>query len=136
MTEMLSRWPVLVELSLLDDDRDADGVLTDAAVTRLFVEVRGAYAAECSTLDLPTAEVRDVVVTRGAVPVPDAFVSVSVAVVEVFPESFTMEARIRPGEGAGIAGSASCVVVPAGGAVGDALRAELIELAQNARHMH
>ena len=133
---MLSRWPVLVELSLLDGDRDADGFLTDLAMAHLFAEARRAYASECSQLDLAAAEVRDVVVRRGAVAAPGSTASVSAAVVEVFPDRFTMEARIRPAEGLGIAGSASCVVAPAGGEVSDALQAELIALAHGARHFH
>ncbi len=136
VTEMVTHWPVLEQLTLHEDERDADGFLTDGALTRLFAEVRGAYAAGCKALDLTAAEVRDVVVRRGSVPAPGADASVSVAVVEVFPESFTMEARVRPAEGLGIAGSATCTVVPAGGAVSRELKAELIALAQTARHLH
>ena len=135
VTEMMSHWPVLVQLPLRDEDRDADGFLTDAAVARLFAEGRTAYAAECTELDLAAAEVTDVVTRRGAVAAPGALALVGVAVVEVFPERFTMEARIRALEGAGTAASATCAVAPPGG-VSEALKARLIALAQAARHLH
>jgi acyl-CoA thioesterase FadM len=135
MSEVLSTWPVVVELPLGAEDRDADGTLTEAAVDRLFAEGRVAYAAECPELDLADADVTDLVLRRGSVAAPGQVAVVGVAVVEVFPDSFTMEARIRPAEGSGVAATAACVVVPAGG-VTDALRARLIALAQTARHHH
>jgi hypothetical protein len=62
-------------------------------------------------------------------------VAVGVAVAEVFPDRCTVEIRIRPAEGPGVAGAATCSVRPPGG-VDDVLRAELIERAQGARHLH
>ena len=135
MSEILSTWPVVVELSLRAEDRDGDGFLTDEGIDRLFAEARAAYAAECPELDLASVDVRDVVLRRGAVAAPGDAVLVGVAVVEVFPDTFTMDLRIRPAEGSGIAGSASCVVAPAGGVTGE-LRSRLIALAQTARHHH
>jgi hypothetical protein len=121
MSEILSTWPVVVELPLRADDRDADGFVTHDGIERLFAEARAAYAAECPELDLDAATIGELVLQRGAV--------------EVFPDTFTMDLRIRPAEGRGIAGSASCVVAPAGG-VADELRSRLIALAQTARHYH
>ena len=135
MSEILSTWPVVVELPLRAEDRDGEGFLTDDALERLFAEARAAYAADCPELDLVTAAVTDVVLRRGAVAAPGDLALVGVAVVEVFPDTFTMDLRIRPAEGSGIAGSASCVVAPAGG-VGGELRSRLIALAQTARHHH
>jgi acyl-CoA thioesterase FadM len=135
MSEVLSTWPVVVELPLRAEDLDPDGFLTDEAVVRLFAEARRAYAEVCPELDLESADLTDVVVRPGAVAAPGALARVGVAVVEVFPETFTMEARVRPEQGAGIAATASCVVAPAGG-VTDGLRSRLIALAQTARHHH
>ncbi|HJR25511.1 MAG TPA: hypothetical protein VJ804_08565 [Acidimicrobiales bacterium] len=135
MSEVLSTWPVVIPLALRDEDRDADGFLTTDAVTRLFATGRAAYAAECPELDLDSAVVRELVAKRGGVAAPGAEVLVGVAVVEVFPEQFTMEVRIRPDEGHGVAGTASCAMAPPGG-VSDELRSRLIALAQTARHLH
>ena len=135
MTEVLSHWPVVVELPLQDGDRDAEGFLVDEGITRLLAAGCAAYAAGGTRLDLATATVDDVVLRRGAVPVPGGVVAVGVAVAEVFPDRCTIEVRIRPAEGPGVAGAATCAVRPPGG-VGDELRAELIERAQAARHLH
>jgi hypothetical protein len=135
MTEVLSHWPVVVELPLQDGDRDAAGFLVDEGIARLLAAGCAAYAAGGTRLDLAAATVDDVVLRRGAVPVPDGVVAVGVAVAEVFPDRCTVEIRIRPAEGPGVAGAATCSVRPPGG-VHDVLRAELIERAQGARHLH
>jgi hypothetical protein len=135
MSEILSTWPVVVELPLRAEDRDGDGFVTHDGIERLFAEARAAYAAECPELDLDAATISELVLQRGAVAAPGGAAVVGVAVVEVFPDTFTMDLRIRPAEGRGIAGSASCVVAPAGG-VADELRSRLIALAQTARHYH
>jgi hypothetical protein len=65
-------------------------------------------------------------------------VTVSVGVVEVFPDRFTMLARVRPvgpADGDGLAASASCSLSP-GGAVPTAMRDEFIALAHAAAHFH
>jgi hypothetical protein len=132
MTDLVSTWPVVLELPLGGDDRDDEGVLLDGAVERLFAEARGAYAEVCPELDLSDAAVSEIVVRRGAAAEGEVAV-VGIAVVEVFPTTFTMDLRVRPAEGPGIAATGSCVVAPAGG-VSDALRRRLIDLAQTARH--
>ena len=135
MSELVSTWPVVMELPVGDEDRDADGVLTDDGVERLFAEARSAYADLCPELDLAAATVSELVRRPGGVAAPGRAAVVGVAVVEVFPETFTMDLRVRPAEGSGIAASASCTVAPAGG-VGAELRSRLIALAQTARHYH
>jgi hypothetical protein len=60
---------------------------------------------------------------------------VSVNVVEVFPNSFTMAARLRPDDRDGIAATASCTLSP-GGEVPKAIRDEFIALAHEAKHIH
>jgi hypothetical protein len=135
MTEMVSHWPVVLELPVRTHDRDADGCLTDDALERLFAEGRAAYAAECPELDLTTADVSELALRPRGAPAEGTTAVVGIAVTEVFPDGFTMEAKVRPEEGSGIAGSATCLVSPAGG-VSDELRSRLIALAQTARHLH
>lgn len=91
---MVSRWPVLVSLPVADSDRGADGRLTEPAVERLFAQARAAFA-KCATVDDSTLELRESTVQPGTASAGDG-VTVSVAVVEVFPDRFTMEARLRP----------------------------------------
>src|SRR4051794_20509069 len=116
-----SKWPVLVSLAVVDGDRDDEGALTEAGAERLFAEGRAAYVGECST-------VQDIVVLEQAVQaglvVAGGEVTVSVAVVEVFPDSFTMHALIRAdGEPSS---AAKAKVAPASGVVTDAMRDEFI----------
>lgn len=137
-SEILTRWPVVVSLAVTPADRDADGRLTAPAIERLFTEGRAAYFDECSTIDGSTVEVRGSTVQPGRAAVSDDGVTVAVAVVEVFPDSFTMTARMRPdgpSDGEGIAATAWCSVSP-GGTVSTALRDELIAIAHAAKHFH
>src|SRR5205085_10095972 len=102
VTEMMSRWPVHAWLPLSGDERDVDGFLTEAGIAGLFEQVRAVYLRDCATLvDVPLA-VDGAVLERGSVPVPGEQVSVSVAVVEVFPDHVTMTMRFRPQEGPGV----------------------------------
>jgi hypothetical protein len=71
-------------------------------------------------------------------PIDDTGVTVAVAVVEVYPDSFTMTARIRPAgpaSGDGIAATAWCSLAPRG-EVTNAMRDEFIAHAHSARYMH
>jgi hypothetical protein len=137
---MISRWPVLVSLPVAADERDAGGQLTEASVERLFAAARDAYFAECATLDAAAVEVLAATVTLGGARVGDGGVTVSACVVEVFPDSFTMSARIRPadvgdGAGFGVAATAWCSLSP-GGEVTEAMRDEFIAHAHAASHLH
>jgi hypothetical protein len=137
-SEIFTRWPVVVSRAVTPADRDADGRLTEAAIERLFTEGRAAYFDECSTIDGSTVDVRQTKVQPGRAAVSDAGVTVAVAVVEVFPDSFTMTARMRPdgpSDGEGIAATAWCSVSP-GGTVSTAMRDELIAMAHAAKHLH
>jgi hypothetical protein len=130
-----SKWPVLVSLAVLDGDRDDEGALTEAGVARLFAEARAAYFDSCTTID--GAEV--VVQEQGAQPglvVEGDEVTVSVSVVEVFPDSFTMHALVRPAAGGEESAAAKAKVAPASGEVTGAMRDEFIAKAHAARHYH
>ena len=134
MSGIVSRWPVVVSLPVGADERDDEGRLTEAAVERLFAEVRAAYFEQCTTVDRSALEVRETKVRVAGEPVGDA-VTVSASVVEVFPDSFTMNARIRPGEGGEVAAEAWCSLSP-GGEVTKPMRDEFIALAHAATHFH
>jgi hypothetical protein len=132
---MVSRWPVLVPLPVVASDRDEDGRLTDAAVERLFGQARAAYFERCATVDGSTLELRGSSAQRGRAAAGDDGVTVSVSVVEVFPDSFIMTARLRPRDGDGIAATAWCSLSP-GGEVPTAMRDEFIALAHTATYVH
>jgi acyl-CoA thioesterase FadM len=135
---VLNRWPVRVELPVPTADCDADGRLTDGAVERLFAEARTVYYAECSTLDASTVEVLEITVDPNRGVVGNEGVTISVSVVEVFPDSFTMTARLRPVDPESddpIAASAWCSLSP-GGEVTTAMRDEFIAHVHAARYMH
>ena len=135
MSEILSRWPVVVSLPVGADDCDADGRLTEAAVERLFAEARTAFFDECDTVDASTVALRATQVLPGDVGVGEAGVTVSVSVVEIFDDGFTMEARLRPADGPGVAAMARSSMSP-GAEVSKAMRDEFIALAHAARHYH
>jgi len=135
MSSMVSRWPVLISATVTTDDVDGEGMLRAEAVERLFGQARDVYLASCRTLEGRELEVRDVVVTASDTAVAPGQVTVSVSAVEVFPDRFTMNARIRPAAVEGIAADAACSVAP-DGPVTDEIRDELIALAHAARHYH
>ena len=133
-----TRWPIVVSLPVLAGERDGEGHLVASGIERLFAEARTAYFATCSTLGGVTVELQRATVEPGGAPVDDAGVTVAVAVVEVFPDSFTMTARIRPNgpaDGDGIAATGWCQLTP-GGEVTNAMRDEFIAHAHAARYMH
>jgi hypothetical protein len=135
---ILSRWPVLVSLPVAASDCDADGRLVNAAVERLFAEARATYFERCPTVDPSSLELQSSKVDRGLATVTSDGVTVSVGVVEVFPDRFTMLARVRPvgpADGDGLAATASCSLSP-GGEVPNAMRDEFIALAHSAAHIH
>ena len=131
---MLSRWPVIVSVPVSPDERGAHGELTDQAIERIFAAGRSAYFELCKTVDAAGVVVNGCSVLRGAAP-PGDRVTVSVNVIEVYPDTFTMSARIRPAEGDGIAATGRCSLTP-GGPVTDSMRDEFIALAQSARRTH
>lgn len=131
---MVSRWPVVLSLPVAASVRDGDGRLTNAAVERLFGQARVAYFERCTTVDASTLEVRKSSTQPGEAAAGDG-VTVSVNVTEVFPDSFTMTARIRPREGDGIAATAWCSLTPSG-EVPRAMRDEFIALAHAAAYTH
>jgi hypothetical protein len=131
---MVSRWPVLLSLPVGATDRDEDGRLTDAGVERLFAQARAAYFEQCRTVDASALKIVSCTVQRGRAEVGDG-ASVSVNVVEVFPDRFTMTAMLRPDAGGDIAATAFCSLSP-GGIVSTAMRDEFIALAHAARYVH
>jgi acyl-CoA thioesterase FadM len=134
-TDIVSRWPVVITLPVEPGDHDADGYLTDAGTERMFALARERYFDLCRTVDTSTLEVQRSAAARGSATVNATGVTISVNVTEVYPETFTMSARIRPCDGPGVAADARCSLFPGGG-VTNAMRDEFIALAHNARHTH
>jgi hypothetical protein len=138
MSGIVSRWPVVVTLPVTASDRDAAGRLVDGAVERLAAEARSAYFERCATVDPSTIDVRSSRVQTGQCAATADEVTVSVGVVEVYPETFTILARIRPvgpADGDGIAATATHSLAPGGG-VSTAMRDEFINHAHTAAHIH
>ena len=131
---MVSRWPVLLSFPVAHADCDDDGRMTEAAVERAFALARATYFERCTTVDASTLEITSSAVQPGNAPA-HGHVTVSVNVTEVFPDRFTMIARLRPGVGDGIAATAWCSLSP-GGMVPTAMRDEFIALAHAAAHIH
>ncbi len=80
MTEMVSHWPVVLELPVRTQDREADGCLNDEALERFFAAARAAYAAECPELDLAAATVSHVPLRPRGAPAEGTSAVVGVAV--------------------------------------------------------
>ena len=136
---MISKWPVRLELPVGADDADGDGRLTRAAGERLFTAARDAYLATCRTFDGGAVEVKDLTIVPGGTPAPvpePGVVSVSVNVIEIFPDRFTMSMRVRAEGADGVVADGTCDVLPAGGLVTDEIRDELIAHAHGAQHYH
>lgn len=135
MSEILSRWPVLITVALDGADRDATQRLTADAVDRLLGTARAAYFEQCTTVG--PHDIDGVATTQFAIgdPVTCGHVTVSLGVIEIYPDGFTMEARIRPRDDPGLGARARCRV-RLHGPVTDPIRDELIALAHAARHMH
>ena len=137
---MISKWPVLLELPVGADDADGDSRLTRAAGERLFAAARDAYLATCRTYAGDNVEVRDLTIVPGHTPAPvppgPGVVTVSVNVIEIFPDRFTMSMRVRAEGADGVVADGTCDVVPAGTLVTDEIRDELIAHAHGAQHYH
>jgi hypothetical protein len=134
-SEIVSRWPVLLSLPVVAADRDENDRLTDLAVVRLFAQARSAYFERCTTVDGSSLELRESTVQPGRAALGQDGVTVSVSVVEVFPDSFTMTARLRPRSGDGIVATAWCRLSP-GRPVSTDMRDEFIALAHTATYVH
>jgi hypothetical protein len=135
MSTMVSRWPVRIALDVAPGELDDDARLTEAAVTRCFETARATYFDNCTTVDRTQLTARETTVTLGAAPVANGRLTISVNVVELFPDAFTMSARLRPTDDDGVCASATCTLVPAGG-VTNAMRDEFIAHAHAARFTH
>ena len=134
-TDIVSYWPLVIPLPVGPGDCDANGYLTDAAVEQMFALARARYFDLCTTVDASTVVIPRSAVVRGDATVTPGGITISVGVIEVYPETFTMAARIRPADGPGVAADARCSVSP-GGDVTDAMRDEFIALAHAARRTH
>ncbi len=133
---MVSRWPVVATLPVAEEDCDEDGMLTEASLLRFFERVRAMYFDLCLTVDGSSVEVLGSRVERGRAGITGGGVTVSVNVVEVFPDRFTMTARYRSlGPSDSTAGAAWCSLSP-GGEVTKEMRDEFIALAHTAKHTH
>jgi hypothetical protein len=132
MSRMLSTWPVLITATV-DDAARQGGTLTDAAIQELCGVARDEYFSHCATIQQAQCEFGALAIQRGTAVVGQD-VSVSAAVIEIFPEGFTMSGRVR-GDQDEIVADTRCFVTPADG-VTDAIRDELIALAHNAPHWH
>jgi hypothetical protein len=122
-----SKWPVVLTVPV-------DGELTDDVIDAMFAAARSAYFDLCTTVDPAQLTVGHRRARRGEA-TPGDTVTVSVNVVEIYPDSFTMRARIRPAAGDGVVADASCTL-SVDGTVSEKMRDEFIGLAQNARFMH
>lgn len=146
MTGFVSKWVVLHEHTVGQEDVDADGDVRDDVVARWVDEACRAYLEQCHTL--AAAANRDALAVRsrvGALPPgahlgrPEA-VAVSASAREVRPTSFTMAVRLRTGGESDVAVNTSCVVTledPDTGTaceLGRDVRDELIELEHAAGH--
>lgn len=131
---MVSRWPVLLTVPLDPQDADEGGILTESAAERVFALARDAFFDLCSTVERSSIEVRSMFVRRGSSVVSED-VTVSVGVVELFADSFTMTARIRPRGADAVAADVSCSLSP-GAEIPRGMRDEFIALAHRASHFH
>jgi len=130
-----TRWPVVIAVELGADDIDADGHATDAAVERAFARARDEYLAGCESLRGETLEVLRTDIRPGDAAVTQHGVTVATGVVEIFPEAFVMNARLRAREGGDVVADATCTL-STGGALPTACRDEFIARAHSARHTH
>lgn len=133
---MLSKWPVLLYLTVEAGDVDGDGLLTDAACERLFAAGRGEYFALSTTVDADRVTVIETSrPRRGTAAIAEGDeVSVSVSVTELFPDRFEMAARVRPAEGDAVVADLRCIA--SAGEVTTAVRDDLIAIAHAAPHWH
>jgi hypothetical protein len=130
---MVSRWPVVVTVSLQDDEIATDGRITEAGADRAFAAARRAYLEQCTSVQGLFLEVRECTVIVGE-PLDGATeIRVATGVVEIFPDSFTMTARMRPTRASEIAADATCLL-STGDELPTACRDEFIAKAHAAQH--
>jgi hypothetical protein len=130
-----TRWPVLISVELTAAEVDADGRASDAAIDRVFEQARRVYLDGCETLREQTLEVLRTDIRRGGGRVTPRGVTVATGVVEVFPEAFVMNARIRARDDGELVADATCTLTT-GGELPIACRDEFIARAHGARHSH
>jgi hypothetical protein len=131
---IVSRWPVLIAVPLAPDETGDDHLLTAAGVERVFAMARSVYLAECTSLDGVTVEVGPVRTSgRPLIGFSDT-VMFATGVVEIYPDSFVMNARIWAPDGEGDKVEASCTC-STGEPLPDACRDEFIARAHSAGHM-
>jgi acyl-CoA thioesterase FadM len=130
-----TRWPVLITVDLTASEIDSDGHASDAAIERVFGEARQVYLRECESLREQTLEVLRTDIRRGDSRVTPRGVTVATGVVEIFPEAFVMNARIRGRDDGELVADATCTLTT-GGELPVACRDEFIARAHNARHSH
>jgi acyl-CoA thioesterase FadM len=134
MVGMLSRWPVVIPVSVGAGDRGEDGVLTEAAIMKMFEQARAVYLDGCGTVHASDVEIAQAAVQRGPAAASDE-ITISVSVVEVYDDHFTMNARLRSDDGGEIAGAARCSLTT-GSPVTREMRDEFIAIAHAAQHYH
>ena len=136
--EIATHWPVLLTLDVGADELDGDRRLTDAGIERLLADARIVYLEKCATVDISSVDVVRTTVRSGPAAVGPSGVTVSVGVLEVFPDRFTMNARVRPIDDTGAEGAAATAwcEVTTGGEVTTAMRDEFVKRAQEARYLH
>jgi acyl-CoA thioesterase FadM len=128
---IVSRWPVRIECPITDGDLDFGGMLTGDAVERVFSEARGAYFNTCSSIP-GNVEIERGEFQAGTAATGESAVSVVVAVVEIFNDRFTMQARIRGRDNREVLATARCTYH---GEVSSEMREEFIALAHAAMHI-
>jgi acyl-CoA thioesterase FadM len=104
---IVSKWPVRIRVAVRDDEVDAENHLTEAGAQRAFSEARGAYLDGCESLSGRDVSVRTCDVKLGTATVRTGVV-VATGVVEIFPDSFTMHARIRSDDDGELAADGVC----------------------------
>ncbi len=128
-----TRWPVLVSVELTPTEIEADGRATGAAIERVFADARRIYLDECESLRGQTLEVLRTEVRRGDAQVAATGVTIATGVVEIFPEAFVMNARLRSRHDGELVADATCTLTT-GGELPIACRDEFIARAHSARH--
>lgn len=149
MSGMVSRWVVAQEHPVTEPDRDAAGVVADAAVERWVTAARRAYLDLCPILHRTAAESGLVVTEQPRRLPPGAAlgratdVLVTASATEVHPDSFTVTVRLRPGGGdRDTPVNVTCVVSLTDGGgddrreLGRQIRDELIALEHSAAHFN
>jgi hypothetical protein len=135
---MVSRWPVLVEVALEPHELDADRRLTTAGAERAFGRAREAYLARCRTIEGIAIECAECAVRIGGATVLGDAVTVVAAVIEIYPDAFTMRGRIRSRDRAGgdgdVAADVSCKLSTCD-PLPEACVDEFIALAHSAPHV-